>query len=120
MEKKRSSKWVLPVIVLGFAGFVLYSLWHVEPVQIRAAHLARVGDQVVVSGELTNTGPNLSDAQVQVRLFNQQGREVAKRELQLGDLPHGTRRRFSSPAIAAAGATTFTVSVDRGTNMYGN
>jgi hypothetical protein len=113
-------KWVLPVIALVFAGFVFYSLWHVEPVQIRATNLVKTGDQVVVRGEISNTGPAVRAAQLDVRLFNGQGRQIAKRELDIGALSHGAIRTFSSPVIVAADAATFTVSIDRGTNMYGN
>lgn len=117
---KRRSRWILPLAALAFVGFVFYSLWHVEPVRVSATRLVRQGDQVVVRGQLRNTGPNLGGTQLEVRLFNSQGRQIAKREWSIGALPHGADRSFVSPAIVAADASTFTVAVDRGTNMYGN
>lgn len=112
----------LLLVVLGaaFIAFVFYSLFWIEPVQITSARLERHGDQVVIVGIVDNRGPDVPGAGLSVSLFDSQGRVLLKREVELGPMRHDSRRPFVSPAMSAPQAASFTLAVDRGTNMYGN
>lgn len=116
----RYSSKILLAIAVVFMGFVFYSLFRVEPLEIRSAKLRHVGDDVVVAGVVENTGPSVKGARLKLRLFDNHGEPVGQREIALGALGHGASRRFTSQPISAPGATEYTVSVDRGTDMYGN
>lgn len=116
----RYSSKILLIVALAFVAFVFYSLLRVEPIEISSAKLRHVGGDVVVAGVVENTGPSIKGARLKLRLFDGHGEPVGQREIMLGPLKHGASRKFSSPPIAAPGATEYSVAVDRGTDMYGN
>ncbi|HLH75467.1 MAG TPA: hypothetical protein VKV28_01550 [Candidatus Binataceae bacterium] len=117
---RRINTLLLVVLGAAFIGFVFYSLFRIEPLQITSAHLERRGSEVLIAGDLYNRGPDLRQADLSVSLFDAQGRLLVKREVELGPLRHQSRRSFVSPAMSAPQAASFTLAVDRGTNMYGN
>jgi|GEM_PF-441862 hypothetical protein len=119
-SRRRVNMLLLVGLGAAFIGFVFYSLFGIEPLQITSAHLQRQGDQVVIAGNLYNRGPDVHGATLVVSLFDAQGRLLVKRDVELGPLRHHSRRPFVSPAIRAPEADSFTLAVDRGTNMYGN
>jgi hypothetical protein len=92
----------------------------VEPLYVGGVRLEQQGDRVVVRGTVTNTGPDLPQAGLEVRLFDAGGHQVVRQTLSLGRLSAGQSRPFSSPPYAASGVEKFTIQVDRGNNMYGN
>ncbi len=108
------------VIAVFFVGFVFYSLARVEPLKVQGERLEYVGDRVVVRGTVINTGPDIPQAGLQVRLFDAGGRQLVRQTLSLGRLSAGQSRPFSSPPYAGSGVEKFTLQVDRGNNMYGN
>jgi hypothetical protein len=116
----RRTTILVGVIAVLFVGFVFYSLARVEPLKVRGERLEHLGDRVVVRGTITNTGPDIPQAGLAVRLFDASGHQVVRQSLSLGRLSAGQSRSFSSPPYAASGVEKFTIQVDRGNNMYGN
>ena len=110
------------VVALGvlFITFVFYSLARVEPLKVQGERLERVGDRVLVRGTVTNTGPDLPQAGLQVRLYDAGGHQLVRQTVALGRLSAGQSRPFSSPPYAAKDVEKFTIQVDRENNMYGN
>jgi hypothetical protein len=116
---RRSTALVAAIAVL-FIAFVFYSLARVEPLKVQGERLERVGDRVMVRGTVSNTGPDLPQAGLQVRLFDARGHQLVRQTVTLGRLNTGQSRPFSSPPYAAQDVEKFTVQVDRENNMYGN
>jgi hypothetical protein len=116
----RRTTILVVVIAVLFVGFVFYSLARVEPLKVGEERLEHQGDRVVVRGTVTNTGPDLPQAGLEVRLFDAGGHQVVRQTVALGRLSAGQSRPFCSPPYAAGGVEKFTIQVERGNNMYGN
>ena len=116
----RRTTIIVSVIAVLFIGFVFYSLSRVEPLKVQEERLERLGDQVLVRGQIVNTGPDIPQAGLQVRLFDAGGHQLVRQTVSLGRLSAGESRPFSSPPFPANGVEKFTLQVDRGNNMYGN
>jgi hypothetical protein len=111
---------ILLLLSLCFASFVLYSLMRLEPLEVSGGRLQRMGDSVVVTGSVINTGSRMQTAGLKVQLYDQAGHKLAAQDVALGKLAPGQSVAFTSRPIRNAQAAKFTIQVDRGANMYGN
>jgi hypothetical protein len=115
----RRSGLFLILISAIFIIFVFYSLLHLEPLEVSGGRLQHLGASVVVVGSVINHGSRPQSAGLKVQFYDGAGRKLAVQELDLGRLAPGQRMAFTSRPVAAQ-AQTFTIQVDRGSNMYGN
>lgn len=116
----RLSNAIIVVLVVGFVGFVFYSLLRVEPLEISGGRIEHRGNQVFVTGTVTNTGSKPQVAALELKLYDASGHLITRQNVRSGLLQPGQSQQFSSPPISALEADKFTVQVDRGNNMYGN
>jgi hypothetical protein len=105
---------------LCFAGYVFYALVGVEPVKVADTRLVRTGDQVLVEGEVRNTGDDTGPLQVEVHYFDRDGHAIGKDIVSVDGLRHGAATHFKSPPRPDAGVADFSIYLNHGRNPYGN
>ena len=111
------------IVLLGalcFAGYVFYSLAGAEPVKVNKTRLVRSGDQVLVEGEVYNTGDDTGPIQVEVRYFDRDGRSIGKDVVSMDGLRRGAAAHFKSSPRPDDGIADFSIYLNHGRNPYGN
>jgi hypothetical protein len=103
-----------------FAGYVLYSLFGVEPVKVDQTRLVRSGDQVLVEGEVINTGDDTGPLEVEVRYFDRDGHSIGKEVVSMDGLRRGGTAHFKSSPRPDDGVADFSIYLNHGRNPYGN
>ncbi len=116
---RRSSILIL-VVAVGFAVFIFYSLFHVEPVQVTETRLERVNGEVFVDGELRNRGGDVGPIDVEVHYFDANGRALGQDKIVVKDLKKGAETHFRSPPRMLSEASQFSIYLNHGRNPYGN
>ena len=110
------------IVLLGalcFAGYVFYALVGVEPVKVADTRLVRTGDQVLVEGEVRNTGDDTGPLQVEVHYFDRGGHSIGKDVVSVDGLRHGAAAHFKSPPRPDDGVADFSIYLNHGRNPYG-
>jgi hypothetical protein len=111
------------VVVLGalcFAGYVFYSLVGAEPVKVTDTRLVRSGNEVLVEGEVRNTGDDTGPIDVEVRYFDRDGHSIGKDVVSMDGLRHGAAAHFKSSPRPDNGVADFSIYLNHGRNPYGN
>jgi hypothetical protein len=116
----RKSTAIILVCAAVFAGWVFYSLVHVEPVRVVKSALQRSGGQVFVAGELANSGPDEGPIDIEVRYYDARGRALGSDKIVVPELKHGSDASFKSPARALGGVADYSIYLNHGRNPYGN
>ena len=116
----RKSTIVIGLAALLFAGYVFHSLFNVEPVQVESSRLERGGGAVFVSGEVKNTGSETGPIKLEVRYYDQGGRQVGSDTVQLAAMDPGATATFRSSPRRLAGVASFSIYLNHGRNPYGN
>jgi hypothetical protein len=111
---------ILVILSAGFAAFVLYSLVHVEPLELNHSRLKHDSARVMVEGEIRNTGADASSVDLEIRYYDQRGAKLGEERVALGHVASGERRMFITDGRELATASSFTIVIDRGHNPYGN
>ncbi len=111
------------IVLLGalcFAGYVLFALVGAEPVKVAETRLVRSGDQVLVEGEVRNTGDDTGPIQVEVRYFDRDGHSIGKDTVSMDGLRRGAAAHFKSSPRPDDGVADFSIYLNHGRNPYGN
>ncbi len=111
------------IVLLGalcFAGYVLFALVGAEPVKVAETRLVRSGDQVLVEGDVRNTGDDTGPIQVEVRYFDRDGHSIGKDTVSMDGLRRGAAAHFKSAPRADNGVADFSIYLNHGRNPYGN
>jgi len=116
----RNGNWIMLAGGLAFAGFVLYSLFTLEPVKVVRSHLEHDGDRVFVAGEVRNTADHARGIELEVHYYDRNGRPLGQDSLNLDGLQAGALREFKSPPRALRGVEDFSIYLNNGRNPYGN
>ncbi len=116
----RRGSVILLLLSSVFIIFIFYSLLHLEPLEISGGRLEHLGDSVVVTGNVKNTGSRSQSAGLKVQLYDQAGHKLAAEDVALGSLAPGQSVAFRSRPVRNTEAAKFSIQVDRGANMYGN
>lgn len=116
----RKSSWIMLVGGLAFAGFVIYSLFTLEPIKVVRSHLEHDGDRVFVAGEVHNTADHPRGIELEVHYYDRNGRPLGQDLLNLDGLQAGASRDFKSPPRALVGVQDFSIYLNNGRNPYGN
>ena len=107
-------------LAAAFAGYVFYSLFGVEPVEVVGSHVVRDGALVAVAGEVRNTGAQECAVDLEIHYYDQNGRPLGTDALPIAHLRPGERREFLGPHHELGGFTDFSIYLSRGRNPYGN
>lgn len=116
----RKSTSVILIVAITFVGFVFYSLYRTEPVQVVESHLEHRGAAVFVDGRLRNTGGNLGAVDVEVRYFDAAGRTVGQDKIVIQEMKSGSEASFKTPPRSLGEVTDFSIYLNHGRNPYGN
>jgi hypothetical protein len=116
----RRSTIILLMVAAGFAAFVFYSLWQVEPVRVIRSGLQHADGKVFVSGELKNTGPKSGPLDLEVHYFDSAGRPIGQDQISIGALQRGGQTAFRTPERSLSGVSEFSIYLNHGRNPYGN
>jgi hypothetical protein len=116
----RRSKIILLLMAAGFAAFVFYSLWQVEPVRVVRSRLQRADGKVFVTGELRNTGPRSGPLDLEVHYFDSAGRPIGQDRISIGGMGRGEQTAFRTPERSLQGVSEFSIYLNHGRNPYGN
>ena len=111
---------VILLVAVGFVGYVFYGLMTVEPVKVGASRLVRIGGQVLVEGEVRNTGDASGPVEVEVRYFDSKGHMLAEDAVSVGTLQKNASTTFKSPPRQLDGVADFSIYLNHGKNPYGN
>jgi hypothetical protein len=107
-------------LVAAFVAFVFYSLERVEPIKVIGGRIEHEGGRVFVEGALKNTGPDVPAIGLEVNYYDGRGNKLGEDKLDVAGLRHGAEVPFKMPARDLAGASDFSIHLDRGRNPYGN
>lgn len=107
-------------LAAAFAGYVFYSLFHVEPVEVIASHLVRDGAQVEVAGEVRNRGAEACAVDLEIHYYDRNGRPLGSDAVPIAHLEPGEQREFRGPRRELGGLADFSIYLTRGRNPYGN
>ena len=116
----RKSAILVLLVALCFAGYVFFALFGTEPVKVTETRLVRSGGQVLVEGEVRNTGDDAGPLQVEVHYFDRDGRSIGKDVVSVDGLRHGAAAHFKSSPRADDGVADFSIYLNHGRNPYGN
>jgi hypothetical protein len=116
----RRSSIIILVVAAGFAAFIFYSLWQVEPVRVVRSGLERADGKVFVAGELRNTGPKSGPLDLEVHYFDSAGRPIGQDRISIGALRQGGQTAFRTPERSLPGVSEFSIYLNHGRNPYGN
>lgn len=105
---------------LVFAGFVIFSLITLEPVEVVRSHLEHDGNRVFVAGAVRNTASHARGIELEVHYYDRNGRPLGQDSLNLEGLQAGAIRDFKSPSRVLEGVEDFTIYLNNGRNPYGN
>lgn len=105
---------------LVFAGFVIYSLLTLEPVEVVRSHLEHDGNRVFVAGAVRNTANQARGIELEVHYYDHNGRPLGQDSLDLDGLQAGAMRDFKSPPRVLEGVEDFSIYLNNGRNPYGN
>jgi hypothetical protein len=116
----RKSAIIVLLVALCFAGYVFFALVGTEPVKVAETRLVRSGGQVLVEGEVRNTGDDTGPLQVEVHYFDRAGHSIGKDVVSVDGLRHGAAVHFKSSPRADDGVADFSIYLNHGRNPYGN
>jgi len=116
----RRGTWTIVVGGLLFAGFVIYSLFTLEPVKVVRSHLEHDGNRVFVAGTVHNTADHSRGIELEVHYYDRNARPIGQDSLDLDGLQAGAVRNFKSPARVLDGVVDFSIYLNNGRNPYGN
>ncbi|MGH7905676.1 MAG: FxLYD domain-containing protein [Candidatus Binataceae bacterium] len=116
---RRSSMVILAVLVI-FAAFIFYSLFHVSPVAVIKSRLERQDGRVFVAGELKNTGSKPAAIDLEVHYYNHDGRPIGQNKISVDNLAAGAVRDFRTPPVNLDGVSEFSLYLNHGRDPYGN
>jgi len=111
------------IILLGalcFAGYVFFALVGTEPVKVGETRLVRSGGQVLVEGEVRNTGGDTGPLQIEVHYFDREGHSIGKDVVSMDGLRRGAATHFKSSPRPDEGIADFSIYLNHGRNAYGN
>jgi hypothetical protein len=104
----------------GFVGFVAYSLLWSEPVKVLHPKLQYSAARAFVSGAVENTGSAEESVSLEVRYYNEAGRQVASDTVQIDNLGSGATRDFKLPDRLLPAGSSYSIYLNHGRNPYGN
>jgi len=104
----------------AFAGFVIYSLFTLEPVRVVRSHLEHDGSRVFVTGVVRNMADHARGIELEVHYYDRNGRPLGQDSLDLDGLQAGAMRDFKSPPRVLEGVKDFSIYLNNGRNSYGN
>jgi hypothetical protein len=116
----RKSALIILLAAFGFAGWVFFSLLHVEPIKVVESRLNRTGESVSVAGSVENTGNDCGPIQVEVRYYDSNGRPLASDTVEVGALKSGASAAFHSPPHELENVSDYSIYLNHGHNPYGN
>lgn len=116
----RKSSLVVLVVAIVFAGFVFYSLFHVEPVRVVSSHLEHRDGAVYVDGKVRNTGPDTGPLDLEVHYFDASGRALGQEKVVVKGLKRGAEASFKTSPQEFVGASEFSIYLNHGRDPYGN
>jgi len=116
----RRGTWIMLVGGFAFAGFVIYSLFTLEPVRVVRSHLEHDGSRVFVTGVVRNTAEHARGIELEVHYYDRNGRPLGQDSLDLDGLQAGAMRDFKSPPRVLEGVEDFSIYLNNGRNPYGN
>lgn len=116
----RRSTLIVLLVGIGFAAFVFYALFGIEPVHVVRSGLVRTDRGVYVEGVVRNTASKPRGIDLEVHYYGPLGRQVGQDTLHLDDLPAGAIRDFHSPPRSLPAVQSFSIYLNHGRNPYGN
>ena len=116
----RGGTWIIVVGGLAFAGFVIYSLFTLEPVKVVRSHLEHDGNRVFVAGAVSNTADHPRRIELEVHYYDSNGRPIGQDSLDLDGLQAGAMRDCKRPPQILDGVEDFSIYLNNGRNPYGN
>jgi hypothetical protein len=116
----RRSTIILLVVATGFAVFVFYSLWRVEPVKVVSSGLQHADGKVFVVGELRNTGAKSGPLDLEVHYYDSAGHQIGRDKIVVGGMRRGAETKFRTPERSLPGVSEFSIYLNHGRNPYGN
>ncbi len=116
----RKGAIIMLLAALGFALYVFFALFAVEPIKVAGSRLVRSGDEVSVEGDLRNTGGDAGPIEVEVRYFDRSGRAIGNDKVSVGGLRSGSESHFKSSPQKLDGVADFSLYLNHGRNPYGN
>ncbi|MGH7815216.1 MAG: FxLYD domain-containing protein [Candidatus Binataceae bacterium] len=116
----RTSTIVIGLAALCFAGYVFYSLFHLEPVVVESKQLERSGGEVFVAGELKNTGKRTGPLKLEVHYYDRGGHQLAGDTVKVAAMAAGATATFKTPSHRLNGVSDFSLYLNHGRNPYGN
>ncbi len=116
----RLPRIIILVAAVAFAGWVFYSLVHVEPVQVIQSGLHHENGEVFVDGKIENTGADTGPIDLEVHYYDVNGRPLGQDKVVVEKLPKGLPTRFSTPKRALGDVADFSIYLNHGRNPYGN
>jgi hypothetical protein len=116
----RPSKIIILAAALLFAGWVFYSLMHVEPVRVLESSLQHDNGQVFVEGKVENTGRDTGPLDIEVHYYDGAGRALGQDKIVVDGLKKGVITEFHTPKRTLGQVEEFSLYVNHGRNPYGN
>ena len=101
-------------------GLRILSLVSTEPVKVADTRMVRSGGQVLVEGEVRNTGDDTGPLQVEIHYFDRDGHAIGKDVVSMDGLRRGAVTHFKSSPRPDHGVADFSIYLNHGRNPYGN
>jgi len=116
----RRDRLLLVLGAMAFAAIVVVLLARAQPVKVIDSHFERAGQNVLVSGDLRNTGTKSANLNLEIHYFDRAGRPLGADTIEVGPLAAGAEQHFRGPAHAQGSVYSFTLYLNQGRNPYGN
>ncbi len=108
------------IVVLVFAGYLLWALRTEEKFRVVSKKLERTNAGVVVSGEIYNAASTATAVKVEVTFFSSSGHKLGEEVVDLSNLPTGSSTAFHTQPQQLFDVQDYSIFINTGKNMYGN
>ncbi|MGE0824104.1 MAG: FxLYD domain-containing protein [Candidatus Binatia bacterium] len=118
IRRQRTLLWLGVAVV--FLSYFFWALQAEEVFRVVTKKLEQTEAGVVVSGEVHNTTATPSAVNVEVTLFDEQGRKLSEETVALSPIDAGGTAVFRTQPKRLTAVKDYTIYVNTGRNMYGN